>query len=1203
MLGVGLALGAVVAVEGATLGGIGGTVEGPSGPIPGATVTVTNPSLAVATGAQTDARGAWRVVPLPPGAGYVVRAAFPGMATVTVPDIAVVSGRVEALAIGLRPEGEVKEAVRVVGRTPVVDTAEATTQTRFSAEFIDALPILGREYQDVLTLAPGVTDVDGDGNPNIHGARDTDVVTLVDGVSTVDPLTGKYGQELNLGSIQEIEVKTSGASAEFGRAQGGFVNIVTKSGGNEFEGVVSLHLRSNLLDGDGAGADDPRLHAGLGGETTGDLEFTDINAYVSLSGPIRKDRAWYFVTAESIRAEQPVNATAQVFVRESSQWRVFGKASWDVSAGNKLVLSTTWDPQTYSDQGVGTFVPEESGWTLGRGGWQVLLRDTLVFNPNVFLETAVQYFETGPAVTPTLAPDTNGNGIFFHDRSQDGLWDASETDFGDDFDGDGAWDVFEDANHNGRLNAGEDRDADRRLTPADACEGVAREDHDCDGHLDAVDEDQNADGAFESDEDLDGDRRYDRGDEDRNFNGLLDDRPFPGAADVIYGYPDPGGEGTPFMLPDTYPYGALRPSPRDRQYLWDQESNFISGPYNLSADQDERRVTLRQDLTIFIPDWNGTHDLKGGLAFVDESFEQVTRLRPFMILEPSNPGFPRLFDAELPTEATVYNEAGSQTIGVYVQDSFKPRPNLTFNLGVRIDRETTDAFGYTPIDPAAQRALYDHLWALAGGERGTVESILGNNDGVTSQGYCDDPIFSGLDCIANPYDHPVLNDLARMRDAATARLTQHHAVVSVTAKSLESLYPEAVVSDPVTGETTFDRQILLERGAATFQEREAFRLTNNNLAPRIAATWDPLGDARTRLFANWGRYYDKLFLGAVVPEEGPDTIFRSYQLDTDGFSAAGVPNYGFGRVISKAPPSAAQVDRGLGTPYSDELSIGFEREIVPEMSLALTVIDRRYRDQLQDVDINHELRYDASGRPLDVIGAFAYDKYGTPRRRSDGRPDLFIHNYFFNQILLLGNFDSARYRGVELRLTRRLHRRWQMEASYVYSRAQGSAESYQSGLGDDPAVRETEYGYLDYDQRHIVKWNGVFYLAHDWQVGGAATWSSGLPYSNVDTFVSYDNYDFGQDRLLYGGPALDASGDPVFVPQRRNSERNAAFLNIDLRAQKSFVIGRTAARLFLTVDNLLNSDDLDVNLRYPGGQVEAERRFGRRFEIGMQVSF
>jgi len=77
-----------------------------------------------------------------------------------------------------------------------------TTMTTFNSEFIDGLPILGRNYQDVLTMAPGAGDVDG--NPTIHGSRDTDVVTLVDGVSTPDPPAGKRGAKLNIESATPI---------------------------------------------------------------------------------------------------------------------------------------------------------------------------------------------------------------------------------------------------------------------------------------------------------------------------------------------------------------------------------------------------------------------------------------------------------------------------------------------------------------------------------------------------------------------------------------------------------------------------------------------------------------------------------------------------------------------------------------------------------------------------------------------------------------------------------------------------------------------------------------------------------------------------------------------------------------------------------------------------------------------------------------
>jgi hypothetical protein len=119
----------------------------------------------------------------------------------------------------------------------------------------------------------------------------------------------------------------------------------------------------------------------------------------------------------------------------------------------------------------------------------------------------------------------------------------------EDLDHDGAFDVFEDINHNRRLDAGEDRDGDGRLTasgpaPFGGCEGFLREDIDCDGHLDNVDEDLNHNGILDPGEDLDGDAHLDSGIEDRNNNGLLDDRPFPGPGD-----PDPN-----------YPYGETRPN-------------------------------------------------------------------------------------------------------------------------------------------------------------------------------------------------------------------------------------------------------------------------------------------------------------------------------------------------------------------------------------------------------------------------------------------------------------------------------------------------------------------------------------------------------------------------------------------------------------------------------------------------------------------
>jgi len=169
----------------------------------------------------------------------------------------------------------------------------------------------------------------------------------------------------------------------------------------------------------------------------------------------------------------------------------------------------------------------------------------------------------------------------------------------EDLDRDHAFDVYEDSNRNGRLDAGEDSDGDGRLTPPGGCEGLLREDVDCDGRADRINEDLNGDGRWDArTEDLDGDRYFDAIDEDFNHNGFLDpgedtngngrlddgtfvdpvtgertriyevyiedrncnqeidDRPFPGPKDEI-------STGPPFCQipePPDYPYGHFHPS-------------------------------------------------------------------------------------------------------------------------------------------------------------------------------------------------------------------------------------------------------------------------------------------------------------------------------------------------------------------------------------------------------------------------------------------------------------------------------------------------------------------------------------------------------------------------------------------------------------------------------------------------------------------
>ncbi|HXU13332.1 MAG TPA: TonB-dependent receptor, partial [Candidatus Binatia bacterium] len=460
-IGWGVALGVFLALGDAAAqvtGGIRGRIVDPSGqPLAGVSLSLSSRTLQIDQPiGVSDGQGRFQAIALDPADDYVVKASLQGFASIAAPDVAVRAGQMTGITLALPPESTMREQVRVRGTASPVDLEERGLTTHLSSEFIDNLPILGRNYQEVLTLSPGVSDVDGDGNPNIHGARDTDVGTFVDGINTTDPLTGKVGAQLNIESIQEIEVKTAGASAEFGRAQGGFANVITKSGGNDFEGAFKFFWRGSALDGDGAGQDDAVLHGGIGEIGLRDLTFNDYLPFLSLSGPIVRDKAWYFATLEYIQKEEPVNAVTQAFVTGLEEKRMFVKASWQASSNTRLVFSVNYDPQDFTNQGLNSLTREETGYLLRAGGPLYTGRGTTVLGPSAALETTVSYFDGRPAVIPNLPLDTNGDGITYTDRDADGFRDASERDGGEDLDGDGRFDVFEDnLTHDGRLTAKE----------------------------------------------------------------------------------------------------------------------------------------------------------------------------------------------------------------------------------------------------------------------------------------------------------------------------------------------------------------------------------------------------------------------------------------------------------------------------------------------------------------------------------------------------------------------------------------------------------------------------------------------------------------------------------------------------------------------------------------------------------------------------
>jgi hypothetical protein len=388
---------------------------------------------------------------------------------------------------------------------------------------------------------------------------------------------------------------------------------------------------------------------------------------------------------------------------------------------------------------------------------------------------------------------------------------------------------------------------------------------------------------------------------------------------------------------------------------------------------------------------------------------------------------------------------------------------------------------------------------------------------------------------------------------------------------------------------------------------ENFTISNTNVAPRAAISWDPWNNGKTRISGTIGRSYDRLFLSTVTQEQTPDQI--NYTFYPGGETTPWIDPGD--RSGSTSAPSIITVDRDLRTPYKDEWSLSLERELAPEWSVQFTAYFSERKDQLQDVDINHitcEGYQDALGvDPQKVCGQAGQlidDMFGQPfssqrgaRRGTaysvpNGTVDLYNLNPNFNQIYKIGNTNSSQYRSYEMVLNRRLYRNWQMQLSYVWSSAIGDAESFLSQLGDDPATSDDERGYLSYDQRHVVKWLGSIHLARGIRLGGTVTWSSGTPFSVVRRLTDLDDVGNTSQRV-------------AFPTGERNDQRNGGSWDIDVRLERSFTLGKASMEAFFEADNLLGENGMtlsEYNISTEGFGLDGSRQnFGRRWQMGVSI--
>ncbi len=277
-----------------TTGTIQGSVLDPQGAVvPGAEVEVRNLDTNFRRTITTGPEGRFVFLQLPPGR-YTATITKQGFGTLVQDGISLTVGQ----AVNLSPTMSVsggQETVTVTG-IPTVDTSRTEVSNTLNETTIASTPVLGRKFEDLLTLTPGVSVVQGPDGDEITFAGQRGVFNNIS-LDGGDYNNGFFGEQMGgqraaiditLEAVKEFQVVAQGAPAEFGRTAGGVVNVITKSGTNDMHGSLFYFQRLEALTSDTSD-----------GKPLQDFHREQFGG--TLGGPLVKDKAFFFVAAEAIR--------------------------------------------------------------------------------------------------------------------------------------------------------------------------------------------------------------------------------------------------------------------------------------------------------------------------------------------------------------------------------------------------------------------------------------------------------------------------------------------------------------------------------------------------------------------------------------------------------------------------------------------------------------------------------------------------------------------------------------------------------------------------------------------------------------------------------------------------------------------------------------------------------------------------------------
>jgi len=295
---------------------VGRVTDSTGAVVPGAQVTLTNLGTNIARSAVADERGDYVVNLLPIGR-YSVRVEVAGFKTFSV-ELTLVAG--DRARVDAKMEvGQTSETVEITADLPALQTDSSTLGTAITAKLVQDLPLNGRNYVQLAQLVPGVSP----GPPNglstgtrpddrrlnssysVNGQDPVANNNMIDGMDNNERFIGTIGVRPSIDAIQEFKVQTNLYSAEISRTSGGVINILTKSGTNDFHGSLFEFLRNDRLDANGN-------YNLTGGQQLPKQKFRQNQFGGSIGGPIAKNKTFFFADYEALRIRQGIPITSVV---------------------------------------------------------------------------------------------------------------------------------------------------------------------------------------------------------------------------------------------------------------------------------------------------------------------------------------------------------------------------------------------------------------------------------------------------------------------------------------------------------------------------------------------------------------------------------------------------------------------------------------------------------------------------------------------------------------------------------------------------------------------------------------------------------------------------------------------------------------------------------------------------------------------------